>query len=115
MTDLQRFEQNARSNGVLIDTNLLVLLVVGSVNRDRIAQFKRTTDYKPADWGLLTGIVEQIPHRYSIPRILSEVNTLTDMKGSERETARAILQRIIALLDELPLASVDACDTPYFL
>lgn len=115
MTDLQRFEQNARSNGVLIDTNLLVLLVVGSVNRDRIAQFKRTTDYKPADWDLLTGIVEQIPHRYSIPHILSEVNTLTDMKGSERETARAILQRIIALLDELPLASVDACDTPYFL
>ena len=115
MTDLERFEQNARSNGVLLDTNLLVSLVVGSVNRDRIAQFKRTTGYKPADWDLLTGIVERIPHMYSIPHIFSEVNTLTDMKGSERETAKAILHRIIALLDELPIASVDACNTPYFL
>jgi hypothetical protein len=50
MTEFERFDQNARTKGILIDTKLLVLLVVGSVNRDRIPAFKRTSGYTPADW-----------------------------------------------------------------
>lgn len=54
MTDLERFDQNARSNGVLVDTNLLVLLIVGAVNRERISRFKRTNHYTcglgPSQW-----------------------------------------------------------------
>ena len=49
MTDLERFDQNARANGLLIDTNLLMLLIVGFVNRDRILRFKRTSSYVFAD------------------------------------------------------------------
>jgi hypothetical protein len=86
-----------------------VLLVVGSVNRDRISKFKRTNNYTPADWDLLAGILEQVPHRYSIAHILAEVSTLTDMKGPELQVAREILQNAISLLDELPIASLDAC------
>ena len=71
MSDLERFDRNARSQGILIDTNLFVLLIVGSVNRDRIPRFKRTSSYKPADWDLLTGILEQIPRRYAVPHVLA--------------------------------------------
>ena len=88
MTDFERFDQNARARGVLIDTNLLVLLVVGSVNRDRIPRFKRTSEYTPVDWDLLTGILEQIPRRYSIAHILAEVSTLKDLKGVTVRTSR---------------------------
>ena len=59
MTELDRFDQNARNRGVLIDTNLLVLLIVGLVNPLRIARFKRTSHYNFADWDLLTGILER--------------------------------------------------------
>lgn len=111
MTEFQQFEQNARLRGVLIDTNLLVLLVVGSVNRDRIPRFKRTANYTPEDWDLLTGILEQISPRYSLPHILAEVSTLTDMKGPEGVMARVILRNAISLLEELPVASLDACDS----
>lgn len=109
MTDFERFDQNARSRGVLIDTNLLVLLIVGSVNRDRIPRFRRTSNYTPADWDLLTGILEQIPRRYSLAHILAEVSTLTDLKGPELEIAREILRNAISLMEELPIASLDAC------
>ena len=34
-----------RSGGVLVDSNLLVLLLVGSVNKQRILDFKRTQDF----------------------------------------------------------------------
>ena len=114
MTDFDRFDRNARARGILIDTNLLVLLIVGAVNRDRISRFKRTSNYTPADWDLLTGILEQIPHRYSIAHILAEVNTLTDMKGPELEIARAILHNAVSLMEELPIASIDACASAWY-
>lgn len=95
MTDLEGFDRNARSNGILVDTNLLVLLVVGSVSRDRIARFKRTTSYSAADWDLLIGILEQIALRYTVPHVLAEVSALTDLKGPELEVARTVLLRLI--------------------
>jgi predicted nucleic acid-binding protein len=114
MTEFDRFDRNARSRGLLIDTNLIVLLIVGAVNRDRIPRFKRTTAYTAADWDLLAGIVEQVPRRYTLPHILAEVSALTDLKGPELDSARAILHNTITLMDELPFASADACASPYY-
>ncbi|MFN3326862.1 MAG: hypothetical protein ACK5AZ_25495 [Bryobacteraceae bacterium] len=83
MSDFESFDRNARINGVLVDTNLLVLLVVGSVDRERVSRFKRTSDYSSADWDLLTGILEQISQRYTVPHVLAEVSALTDLRGPE--------------------------------
>ena len=114
MTEFDRFGHNARAKGILIDTNLIVLLIVGSVNRERIPFFKRTSSYTPLDWDLLTGILEQIPRRYTIPHVLSEVSTLTDMKGPEREFARDKLREWISLVQELTISSLAACGSPYY-
>ena len=112
MADLDDFDRNARANGLLLDTNLLVLLIVGSVNRDRIARFKRTTDYSSADWDLLTGMLEQISQRYTLPHVLAEVSALTDMKGPELGVARTVLLRLVGQLREIQITSADACGTP---
>ena len=115
MTDLDDFSQNARKNGLLIDTNLLVLLIVGFVNRDRICRFKRTTAYSSANWDLLTGILEQISLRYTLPHVLAEVSTLTDLKGQELEVARAVLLRLIKELRELQITSIETCATSLYM
>jgi hypothetical protein len=111
MTDLDRFDRNARVNGILVDTNLLVLLIVGSVNRDRVSRFKRTSGYLSADWDLLIGILEQISRRYTLPHVLAEVSALTDLKGPELESARTVMRNLIAAMHELKIPSVDACAT----
>lgn len=108
------FDRNARSNGLLVDTNLLVLLIVGSVNRDRVSRFKRTTDYSPADWDLLIGILEQISRRYTIPHVLSEVSALSDLRGPELETARSVLHNLIGEMLELNIPSANACASPLY-
>jgi len=115
MPDLDDFDRNARANGLLIDTNLLVLLIVGSVNRDRISRFKRTTAYSSADWDLLTGILEQISHRYTLPHVLAEVSALTDLKGPELEVARTVLLRLIREFRELEITSSQACAAPLYM
>jgi hypothetical protein len=114
MTDAERFDQNARSRGVLIDTNLFVLLIVGLVNRDRIPSFKRTSGYTPADWDLLVGLIEHIPQRYAIAHVFAEANTLTDMKGQEKVIAREMLHRVIAITEEVHIPSVEVCASPYY-
>jgi rRNA-processing protein FCF1 len=115
MTSLEDFDRNARINGILVDTNLLVLLIVGSVNRERVSQFKRTSDYSPADWDLLIGILEQISRRYTLPHVLAEVSTLTDLKGTELEAARVIFRNLIATMSELDVRSAEACSNILFL
>ena len=114
MSDFDRFDQNAPLRGVLIDTNLLVLLIVGSVNRDRIHGFKRTSDYSPADWDLLTGLLEKIPRRFATAHILAEVSNLTDLREPELETARDILRNFISQIEELAIPSSDACKSTYY-
>jgi hypothetical protein len=47
------------NNGLLIDTNLLVLFVVGSVNANRIGNFKRTRKYGSSDYRLLLRVIDK--------------------------------------------------------
>jgi predicted nucleic acid-binding protein len=110
-----RLRQERPDNGLLVDTNLLVLLIVGSVNRDRVSQFKRTTAYSSADWDLLIGILEQISQRYTLPHVLAEVSALTDLRGPELETARTVLHKLIGEMRELNISSADACATSLYL
>ncbi|HEY7305310.1 MAG TPA: hypothetical protein VH601_14395 [Bryobacteraceae bacterium] len=70
--------------GLLIDTNLLVLFAVGSVNRDRIETFKRTRRYTAEDFDLLLRVLGNWGVRYTTPHVLAEVSNLTDLAGTER-------------------------------
>jgi len=60
------------------------------------------------------GILEPIPRRYSIAHVLAEVSSLTDLKGPELDIAREILHKAISLLEEMPIASLDACGLTWY-
>ena len=62
--------------GILVDTNILLLLFVGRVNRKRISQFKRTQQFVSEDYDLLSNIVSQFVAVVTTPNILTEVNSL---------------------------------------
>ena len=49
MLDATALIEKHRAKGVLVDTNLLVLFLVGRVNRQRILNFKRTGDFTIED------------------------------------------------------------------
>ncbi len=43
------YVQKYKNKGLLIDTNLLLMLFVGSVSKD-VSQFKRTEQYQASDY-----------------------------------------------------------------
>src|ERR1035438_86249 len=86
--------------GLLVDTNLLVLFAVGTVNRNVIETFKRTCQYTKADYDLLVRVLGNFERLYTVAHVLAEVSNLTDLRGAERLQVRQFLKETISLLNE---------------
>ena len=96
--------------GLLVDTNLLVLYAVGTVNRNHIETFKRTRQYTKADYDLLVRVLTNFPRLYTVAHVLAEVSNLTDLPGAERLHARLILKETIFVLNEAEMSSSRAAE-----
>lgn len=81
-----------RSKGVLVDANLLVRFFVGSVNRRRIAGFKRTRQFTPADYDLLVALLRWFGNVIVTPHILGQASDLSDLSGDELFTVRRLFR-----------------------
>ena len=80
---------------IALDANLLILLVVGLVDRDLIQTHKRTKSFEPADFDLLTSILAGYDEIVVTPNVLTETSNLL---AQVREPARTRLMRQLALI-----------------
>lgn len=81
----QRIQQYA-SRGVLLDTNLLLLYLIGSFDRAHVERFKRTKVYSLEDFDLLTSVVQQFHRLVTTPNILTEVSNLAGQLGEPKKS-----------------------------
>ena len=65
-----------KRKGLLIDTNLLLLYLVGELEPRLIARFKRTQSFKPEDFTLLKAIADSFSVLVTTPSVLTEVSNL---------------------------------------
>ena len=65
-----------RKEGLLIDSNLLLLLFVGLYDRKRIEKFKRTSQFTLEDFELLSAFIRRFKEVATTPSILTEVSNL---------------------------------------
>jgi hypothetical protein len=72
-----------RQKGILIDTNLLILLLVGSYDENMISSFKRTKNYTIEDYKYLKAFLTRFEKHFYTPNILTEITNLTDSINSE--------------------------------
>jgi hypothetical protein len=72
-----------RQKGILIDTNLLILLLVGYYNENMISSFKRTANYTVEDYKYLKVFLTGFEQHFYTPNILTEITNLTDSINSE--------------------------------
>lgn len=61
---------------ILIDSNLLLILLVGRADRSQVGRAKRTHGYTPESYDLLTLLVDQYAALIITPNILTEVSNL---------------------------------------
>lgn len=70
--------QKYKFKGLLTDTNLLLLYIVGSLNIELIGNFKRTAHYTIDDFYLVSDFIELFEKKIVTPHILTEVSDFID-------------------------------------
>lgn len=105
-----------KQKGVIVDTNILLLLFVGSVNKNRISKFKRTEQFLPEDYDLLMEIISYFSKIVVTPNILTEVNSLINqMSESERSQSLEVLAKAVSEWDEFHVESSSATQVEKFI
>lgn len=95
--------------GLLIDTNLLLLYLVGILDRGRITTFDRTDKYTLEDFDTLNAIIGRFRNVVTTPHILAETSNLGGQLGGKlREAFFDVLAQATTVLDEQYVASRDA-------
>lgn len=95
-----------RAKGAILDTNLMLLLVVGTYSVDRIGTFKRTMQYVPSDYLLLCKVLEQLDRRVITPNIMTEVDNLgRQLPAGEHDAFADAFARLCSELIEVYVPS----------
>jgi hypothetical protein len=97
-----------KAKGVLIDTNLLVLIAIGTYNRLRVGTFKRTTQYTLGDLEMMLRILAYFDRCLTTPNILTEVDNLTrQLPEAEHKPLADAFSQLISRQFEIYLGSHD--------
>lgn len=100
-----------RGKGVLIDTNLLLLYLVGSYDRRRISRFKRTMIFAAEDFDTLLAFLSHFNRVVTTPHILTEVSNLAGQLPDNLKPAfYTLFAERLALMEEsyMPGAQLSA-------
>jgi hypothetical protein len=104
-----------RSEGVLVDANLLLLYVVGVYDPSWIERFKHTSAFTEADFELLNRLLGRFQTVATTPPVLTEVsNFLGHLSGNTRRDCTELFRRLIPELNETHRASEELCEHRYF-
>ncbi len=91
---------------LVLDSNLLVLLVVGTASPEFIGRHKNTKIYSKSDYHLLKSIVAEAKKVLTIPNILTETSNLVRQFGEPaRSRISESFNKVIGPFEEQYIAS----------
>ena len=114
--DIRRLIRRNRGRGILLDANVLLLHIVGMLDRSQISSFKRTRAYGPHDWDRLDELLRRFPLCVTLPNVLTEVSNLasTIFSSARGQAFAELMLNQIRSLRESYLNSRRAAETAVF-
>nr|WKN36783.1 hypothetical protein K4G66_30930 [Tunicatimonas sp. TK19036] len=102
---------------ILIDSNALVLLIVGLIDPSQIRKHRRTSLYTEKDFQKLLAIIQNPNKLIVLPNIWTEVDNLLNnyLTGSFKWPYVKILREVVAETTERYLSSTFGINSDYFL
>ncbi|MDT7541223.1 MAG: hypothetical protein QOE33_1127 [Acidobacteriota bacterium] len=115
MRQLDHLLTQYKSRGILIDTNLLLLFVVGMYDPKRIPKFKRTAKFTVEDFYILAEFFDFFSRIVTTPNILTEVSNLAGQLPENLKPAfYPLFAQHLTLLEEHYLTSANIASAPQF-
>lgn len=102
--------------GILVDTNILLLYLIGSFDTSLISTFKRTLQFSIEDFQTLLYLLQPFDKLVTTPNILTEVSNLSGQLGEPVKTLyfQMLAERIL-VMDEQYIKSSDAVSEEEFI
>lgn len=114
-THYENLIRKHKSSGILVDTNLLLLLLVGNFRQDQIERFKRTSMFTVDDFELLVNLLSQFQKIITTPNILTEVSNLAgQIPGSYKEELFKVFATAIDRYFEIKISSNEVANHRQF-
>lgn len=107
-----------RSKGLLLDTNLFVLLIIGTIDREKIKDNKRTGAYSPDDFDLLLRFINGFSKIVVTPHILAETSNLADVFNKKLKSLPfEVIKKLLEAggFEEQQIPALQVCETSGFL
>jgi rRNA-processing protein FCF1 len=105
-----------RQAGVIVDTNLLLVYFVGTLDPRLVGSFKRTETFVLDDYRLLELLLRQFSRILTTPNILTEVSNLSRHEGEPtRSRFFTLLQSRTSSLNEEYIPSNEASQADSFV
>lgn len=97
-----------RASEAFIDANLLVLLIVGSVDRRQVGKHRRTRHFTLEDYDLLSRTIRVLKRVLVTPNTLTEASNLLESRDDRRflDRLRFVVEHSDS--DEVVVASIEA-------
>jgi len=100
---------------IIIDTNSLIVFLIGSMNENLISGHKRTSIYTKQDYYNLLAVIKDIKNIIVLPNVWTEVdNLLNGFSGNYKWPYITQIRKIIAHTTENYLNSKTGTDSLYF-
>ena len=102
--------------GYFVDTNLLLLYIIGQEDPQIIAKHRRLEDYSAQDYTTLMDLLARAGQLFVTPNTLTEASNLLGQHGEpERSRLFRRFQNIIRLSNEITVASIQASSHRVFV
>lgn len=104
-----------KDKGVLIDSNILLLLLVGLLDKRLISNFKHTKKFTTDDFDTLDAFLSNFNIFITTPNIITEVGNLSGYLAENRKEAYSqVFANLIKSLKEFYLVSGDVAEMREF-
>lgn len=110
---IEEYFKKYRTKGILVDTNLLLLLYIGGVSKKYISEFKRTNTYTEHDYDLLLRVIDNFSKVVVTPNLLTEVSNLSNgISGQRLKDFYAVFASSLSVIEEKYVPSKDLISHP---
>lgn len=108
---LLKLIQKYKRKGLLIDTSILLLYIVGSFDINLIRTFKRTQMFSENDFEIVSKFIDYFELKITTPHVLTEVSDFID----NRQILQSVLKVFIESAKEIFLESLELSKEESFL
>lgn len=108
---LLKLVQKYKQKGLLVDTNILLLYIVGSFDIDLIQNFKRTDIFSRDDFEKVSKFIDFFNIKIVVPHVLTQVSDFIN----NRQNLQSVLKVFIENSQEVLIESTDLSKRETFL